>query len=528
MTHSRTTAALVAAFLAFTFVLSTSSFAVERVLVVGDSITGHSMNLPYGYGHEVRNALKESNADVEFVPLGGSGQTIFSWRNIIKRSYTDNFRLDIEGIMVKEEFDKGADSILVHLGMNDALQPSIPSDEEGFKSWRAEYKSLVADLRARVPNVKRVILTPPTLLTENPYALKNVFMDRLAKIVDDVAQEENCEFYDARQEFKEHFIYARTRNPEFRITLDFVHPNQFGHQIMTYSFLKALKLNEIAEKYYQDKVDPILREVDDKPALALFVNDVKLDSKALPDDKNDLVPIEIVGRIFNVKIDELNLEADKLVVKKIEETNPGEFRATLDAPILSFPTTILVNCGTKPVKARLNAPYFATTGVPMKSYQYPALDKFPSDQTQTELDTLLAAGKNPLATSAGASKEWFAYYPTADKTGADNPNAIDLADLAPANAFDAAYVIRYVVSPKAQRATLKLHTEGFSTTTYQRVYLNGREIYFDCLSPRSPKWQDSVEVELHAGLNLLGARVDHTHWQWAVSFSFEGADGHTF
>ena len=133
MTHSRIGAALVAAFISLALYAATS-FAGERILVVGDSITGHSMNLPYGYAHEIRNALKDAGSDMEFVPLGGSGQTIFSWRNIIKNSYENNFRLDIEGIMIKEEFDKGADAILVHLGMNDALQPSIKSDEEGFKS----------------------------------------------------------------------------------------------------------------------------------------------------------------------------------------------------------------------------------------------------------------------------------------------------------------------------------------------------------------------------------------------------------
>ena len=59
------------------------SYATERILVVGDSITGHSMNLPYGYANQIRKILKDESKDIDFVPLGGSGQTIFSWRHII-------------------------------------------------------------------------------------------------------------------------------------------------------------------------------------------------------------------------------------------------------------------------------------------------------------------------------------------------------------------------------------------------------------------------------------------------------------
>ena len=84
------------------------------------------------------------------------------------------------------------------------------------------------------------------------------------------------------------------------------------------------------------------------------------------------------------------------------------------------------------------------------------------------------------------------------------------------------------MSPSNQKATLKLNSEGFSTTAIEKIYLNGKEIYFDCLSPRHIKAQDQVEVDLKEGLNILVSRIDHTYWQWAVSFSFENAEGLTF
>ncbi len=516
--------------IAFTLVAFASfcvnSFAAERVVVVGDSITGHSMNLPYGFTHEIRAALKEAGSDVEFTPLGGSGQTIFSWRNIIANSYEKNQQLDIPGIRVKEEFDKGADVLLVHLGMNDALQPSIQTTEEGFASWKTEYIALISDLRKRVPNVERIIISPPTMLTENPYAFKNELMDRFGVIVAEVATETGCEFLDVRSEFKRFFMNARLAKSDLRFTLDFVHPNQYGHQIMSWSFMKGLGWDEIAAKYYETKVAPELRDFD-SPGLALFV----VDGRPALDSKKNVATIR--GTIRGGSASDVNISTQEGVsVESITELEQsGEFSFVVSGASSAFPTEVVVKFGDVSRSVLVNAPYYVATGFPFEAYPRP--EDFPRAKAVTEIDKAVLAGKDPLQeTFAAPNGEgdliWKVYYPTADKTGAANPNAVDVADLTPANAFDAAYVVRYVVSPKAQKATLKLNSEGFSTTAIETIYLNGKEIYFGCLSPRHIKAEDSVEVELKEGVNILVARVDHTYWQWAASFSFEGAEDLSF
>ena len=84
-------------FFSLFLIIGASVIGAERILVVGDSITGHSMNLPYGFTHEVRAALKDAGVnDLEFIPLGGSGQTIISWQSIIENSYKNNQQLDIK------------------------------------------------------------------------------------------------------------------------------------------------------------------------------------------------------------------------------------------------------------------------------------------------------------------------------------------------------------------------------------------------------------------------------------------------
>ncbi len=510
---------------------SAVSFASERIVVIGDSITGHSMNLPYGFTHEIRAALSEAESDIEFIPLGGSGQTIFSWRGIIANSKENNFRLDIDGIFVKEELDKGADTLLVHLGMNDALQPSIKSDEEGYESWRKEYTQLVADLRERVPNVKRIILTPPTLLTEEIYSFKNVMMDRLGSIIKEVCVENDCEFVDTRSEFKRFVESVRMLKPDFRFTLDFVHPNKFGHQVMTWSFLKGLGLTDIAQKYYETKIDPTIRDFT-TPGMTLSVYPQTINPGY------DLSTITILVTAETRGISETELEVKScgnLKATSIESSSkPGFFSIKLTGPTSALPTNLVVKIGNIERTLLINAPYFVATGfVLADNATFSKPEDFPRNKALTDIDTAVLAGKDPLQDSFisptnGAPLTWTMYFPTMFKTGADNPNAIDIASIAPANAFEGAYVVRYITSPKAQKATLKLNSEGFSTTAIETIYLNGKEVYFDTLSPRHIKAKDEVVVDLQEGVNILVSRVDHTFWQWGTSFSFENAEGLTF
>ncbi|MDO5308796.1 MAG: GDSL-type esterase/lipase family protein [Planctomycetia bacterium] len=521
------------AILALTLFLSTgtTSYSAERVLVVGDSITGHSMNLPYGYAHEVRAALEANGSDIEFIPLGGSGQTIFSWRGIIQSSYENRQRLDIQDIYVKDEFDKGADVILIHLGMNDALRPSIQTSEEGFATWKEEYRSLIKDLRARTPDVKRIVTTPPTLLTENPFAFKNELMDRFGEIIAEVSAEENCEFFDLRKEFKRHFLNARFESPEFRITLDFVHPNQAGHQVMAWGFLKALGLEEIADWYYKERVcDEVKAKT--TPSATFFVADVPVKTPEIlkTRENNSLtVPIVIDGVIQGVSKDNLSVSLPNgTTFKEISSAPDTQLEAlgyqhvsiVLEGITSELPTDVTIRFGETERIVRINAPYFVSVGYAVTPFGKP--EDFPQDQ-RNAIDEIALNNSDPLSLPASETQKitWFCYYPSADKTGANNPNAVDLADLTPANEFDIGYIVRYITSPKEQKCELKLNSEGFSTTAIETIYLNGTEVYSDILSPRHKKHEDKIEVELNEGLNIMTSRVGHTSWQWATSFDFQ-------
>ena len=501
-------------FFSLFLIIGASVIGAERILVVGDSITGHSMNLPYGFTHEVRAALKDAGVnDLEFIPLGGSGQTIISWQSIIENSYKNNQQLDIKGINVKQEFDLGADTVLVHLGMNDALRPTVVLSEESLAAWKAEYQNLILALKKRTP-FKKLILSPPTMLTESPYYYKNVLMDKLGEIIKEIAQENNAEFLDLRGDFQRHFEAARMLDQSFRITLDFVHPNQFGHQIMTWSILKGIGQRKAAEKYYNEKTAPKIRDFT-TPGFALFV---------LSSDKADKISVMLRSRGINK--DDLTVTPPAgIKTDEIKEQGKNEFLMTFSGHIKALSADITVAAGSVKRTVKINAPYAVVCNFSRTDF-YGRPEDFKRETAVTGIDRDIIAGNDPLVSKDpnGKPYRWTVYYPASDATGAGNPCAVDFCTLPLAGAFDAAYLVRRVYSPKDQNAKLKLNSEGFSTTAINTVYLNGQEIYFGCLSPRHIKANDEITVSLKKGWNVLAARVDHTYWQWAMSFDFIAED----
>lgn len=499
----------------FLSVLLVSAMGAERILVVGDSITGHSMNLPYGFTHEVRSALTAAGVnDIEFIPLGGSGQTIISWQGIIENSYKNSQQLDIKGIKVKEEFDKGADTVLVHLGMNDALRPTVVQTATSLAAWKSEYGKLINALKKRL-TFKKLILSPPTMLTESPYYYKNVLMDNLGRIVKEVALENNAEFLDIRSDFQRHFETARMLNQNFRITLDFVHPNQWGHQVMTWAILKGIGQNKAAEKYYKEKTSPQLRDFKTQ-GLSLFVL-----------SSTDPNFIHIKGKTRGIRsASDLKVTPPAgLKMTGIALKENGELEITLSGHSSALSADLTVEAGSIKRTVKINAPYLILCNFMRKDF-YPRPEDFKRETAVTEIDKTILAGKDPLTSKSLKEKypNWTVCYPTSDATGATNPCAVDFCTVPLADAYDAAYLLRRVYSPKDQNVKLKLNSEGFSTTAINTIYLNGKEIYFGCLSPRHIKAQDEKTVSLKKGWNVLTARVDHTFWQWAMSFAFEGED----
>lgn len=489
---------------------SVLSAYAERVLVVGDSITAQS-NQAWGYTPLIRKALSDAGVtNVEFVPLGWSGQTISGWIPVVKDSYTnENLHGDVAQILFKQEFDKGADTVLIFLGMNDALCPRIVPTEEGFAQWKTDYCTLIDSLRARVPSFKRLLLCPPTMLTENPYSFKNQMMDRMAEIMKEAAQEKNAEILDLRGELRRFFLNARLQNNAFHVTPDCVHPQADGHKVMAWTILKAIGQNQAADLVYA-QLPEWLRDFN-APGISLFV-------------LNSSEPGKMQFRGFIRGAEKSALEVVCPEGWKLDGiTNlPGdEFEISLSGHNPALTSVLTIKAGEITRTIKMNAPFYVASGFDGVPFQ--GGDSYKPEETRTEIDAQILAGKNPLETIfEGKPVEWLVYYPQADVTGYDLPNAIDFASVHNGQPFQTAYMVRKVSSPKAQKVLLKINALSFSTMAYPTIYVNGVQVYEDCVSPRHKTSHDQVEIELKEGENVLSARVGHFMWQWAVEFALEG------
>ncbi|MEI8198106.1 MAG: hypothetical protein WCI73_19600, partial [Phycisphaerae bacterium] len=123
--------------------------AGDRVVVVGDSITGQSLG--GGYVALMREALRHVHPDTKttLTPLGGSGQTVGSWLNVEKESRQRNMTLDIPKVDVKETLDGGAEVVIIMLGMNNVLSPDMGNTPDDVKRWIGYYRTLIGALRER-------------------------------------------------------------------------------------------------------------------------------------------------------------------------------------------------------------------------------------------------------------------------------------------------------------------------------------------------------------------------------------------
>ncbi|MBQ2820218.1 MAG: hypothetical protein IJF17_01385 [Thermoguttaceae bacterium] len=491
------------------FCALTSAVLAERVLVVGDSITAQS-NLDWGYAPIVRKALADAGVEnIQFVPLGWSGQTVAGWHSVVKRSFTDEtVRGDRPEILFKKEFDLGADTIIIFLGMNDVLCPYVVPTEEGYAKWKADYCTLIDLIRSRV-QVKRILICPPTMLTENPYVVKNLIMDKMGEIMVDVAKEKNCEFLDLRSEIKRFFMSVRTQNQNFHFTPDCVHPGNEGHRVMAWTFLNALGQKKAAEIVYAEMPD-WLKDFD-SPGFSLFVLNSSEPGKMF-----------LRGFVRNIEKNSLQVTCpDGWELEEIRNLPGDEFEICLRGHSKNLTSTLRVKSGNIQREVKLNAPFFVSEFFDGKPFR--GGDSYEPDATRSTLDDDILAGKAPLAAWVnGKPVQWTVYYPQADVTGFDIPCAIDFASIENGQQFQTAYVVRKVKSPKPQTVKLNVNALSFSTMAYPTIYVNGKKVWENCVSPRHRQAKDYVMIDLKEGENLIAARVGHFTWQWSVEFALEG------
>lgn len=292
----------------------------DRIVFVGDSITGQGWLHREGFIHQIEAALREKWPDGkhEAIALGGSGSSVGAWQNFEKRSRDAELFLDVKTFDVRATLDRGADVLVIMLGMNDLLAPYVKEQPGDSDAWAGRYRSLITALRQRA-KPRAIAVATISLCSENPESPKNRVRDQLNARLRKLAESEHCAVLPVGETMLTQLQKGRARLPNFHVTGDFVHPNTHGHASIVIGMLKGLGENDLAAKL-TSKADAAIaqQKPSDKPAPSAstpwLVATGLLNPQAWPGNKFDAakghLPVDeliAAGRISEAKAAEPQL-----------------------------------------------------------------------------------------------------------------------------------------------------------------------------------------------------------------------------
>jgi lysophospholipase L1-like esterase len=488
-----------------------------RVILVGDSITGLSRNYKAGFAHQMDWALEAvyPGCRPDLVALGGSGQTIASWLNVEKLSRTEERTLDARGIGVKASLDRPARVLVIMLGMNDVLAPTVADDRGSLDQWVANYRLLIAALRGRV-HPATVALATITPNTEDPASPKNRIIGQMNERITALAEELGCRLLGTGETVHEVLRAGRRLRPDFHVTYDFVHPNEAGHLAIAMAMLRGLGEPEAARRLAEVRLAALLQKTaGDGPVLSyrLTPREGPLDSDRQafrvhywwtpkPGSAGRTVSVSLAGAGWQVTpVRSTGAEGEFLATGAVER------RET----VLRLQATDGAETAARDVK--ISAPWLVATGLvqPLWSGM-----KFDPAMARTPLDDAIREGRDfvaPLDLGKGRRLRWQRTFPSVDYTGLDAPGSLDFAAVTHAGNFETGYAARWIYSPGARPVRVALGVQAFAGALYLSVFLNGQELYAGQITAE-PRKQKQLEARLRQGWNTLAFKANHCTWQW--------------
>lgn len=198
--------------------------AGQKVAFLGDSITQFG-ETPAGYVGLVAMALEKNGRKIEVIPAGVSGNTS---KDILAR-----FKRDV--------LDKTPDWMTLSCGVNDVWHGDQGVDLETYKK---NITSMVD--QATAANIKVVILTA-TMINEDP---TNAFNQKLAAYNDflrQLASDRKLLLADLNAAMQADLAQRKTADPAAKgplLTVDGVHMNAYGNQMMATAILKTFGITD--------------------------------------------------------------------------------------------------------------------------------------------------------------------------------------------------------------------------------------------------------------------------------------------
>lgn len=506
----------------------------DRVVVVGDSITGQSLG-GHGYVTLMREALRHAHPDTKttLTPLGGSGHTVGSWVGIEKDSRQRNFALDVPGVDVRKTLDGGADVVIIMLGMNNVLRPDMGDTPEAIAGWASSYRTLILALRERT-HARVIALATPTLCTEDETSPKNVLMDRLSAAMINLAKANDCTILPVRSEFEKMLREGRTYRPDFHVTGDFVHPSPAGHLAIAVGMLQGLGEHSAAKWIYEDRSPAIWKQAAGTLPTLSYTLTPAATADAARDDTfkvsfwfTDSVPRKEDGTKPHVQ---LTVPDGWKVTPASVDGVTGQFTASGPLDRLQNLLTLTAQHASGATKAQVAIPAPWLIGVgncgAMGWHNDGKRFVFDPDKGRLPIDAELIQGVGfglPVRETAdlkwGRPIRWSRYIASVNYPGGASPGSVDLEAAAWFGTFDVAYGVRWILSPTDRSITASFDSHTFAGDYFLSLWLNGQKVR------ASTDRRGTVELKLKKGWNALVLKCNHLEWQWQFDIGLTPAAG---
>ncbi|OGV59397.1 MAG: hypothetical protein A2X45_22235 [Lentisphaerae bacterium GWF2_50_93] len=493
----------------------------DRIVFVGDSITGHGGNFgPNGFIGLFKEGLDAARpgSNVTVVPLGGSGQGVGSWSNVEKQSREKETFLDVKNVNVKENLDKPANILVIMLGMNDTLSPYIGQDQKSIDDWAKRYSDLIGALRERCkPRVTALGTITPN--TEDPKSPKNLLIAELNKKLAVIARELDCVVLPSGESVVEVLQKGRTCKPDFHVAGDFVHPGHFGHVAIAVGMLKGLGENDAAaklvSKYYEKFYSGARGAL---PALSYTIMPT-----AMPLD-SDQASFDI-AYFWTPSASDKNVTKATLSVPAGWKSEPAEFSGLtgtfkvtgkLDHLVNVVKLSVKDSASSKDTEIKIPAPWLIGSGfINQQAWQAPSWTYAPEKGVLPGEEQFLKGvgfGKTPEGWKGNPIK-WTKYLASVDHTGGNTPGSISMFAVSYSATFEGAFGVRWITSDKDLPVKITIGNQTFAGSMGLVLALNGEQVYSGAVTGKKVV----KDVVLKKGLNCLAFKASHCQWQWQFS-----------
>ncbi len=460
--------------------------AGDSIVLIGDSITEQGYHWKNGgYYHLLSNAVPQAT----WTPLGFSGHQIRSWIGMERKSVTDpkvwtNYK--DPGWSLKSVFDGKVDIIVIFLGMNDILCPTMRATEADMDEWIAKYREFVSNLDKRC-HPRHFVFATITPLTADPLSPKNVVRKKLGERLRAFAKTfPKAVVADYGEAIEEGIEETQEIDGSYRLVPDFVHPDRLGHLYIAKELCDALDMED-AEELFEDRIEARLDAMEAQNRGRVNVRVNALRSTSVTD----------AAYAYKMDFSVCGVDDDTLKVRPILPAGWTADKAVVKDDEGSFVIRGLPTARTTRIGVEVTEP----TGVRTAFVDLPAPWRV-KDET----------GK------------WLFYSASDWYTGGAREGSIDPYQLYFGWSKNTITASRRIWSEKARDVNAVLSHQTFSATLDIRVALDGVEVWKTDLN-RTGKNREEKLLHLKEGWNALDLTVSNDSWQRQFAFELRPVDG---